>query len=132
MTRLCTAVLVVFSCTFSIAWTSELEAGEPQLAHMVFFTLKEDTDAAKQKLVAACKKYLSSHEGTVYYSAGAIAQDFDREVNDRDFHVALHLVFKNKAAHDKYQTHPQHLKFIQENRNNWSNVRVFDSYLPAE
>ena len=40
-----------------------------------------------------------------------------------------HLVFVNKAAHDKYQEHPRHLKFIEENKENWEKVRVFDSYL---
>ncbi|MCA9223731.1 MAG: Dabb family protein [Planctomycetales bacterium] len=96
---------------------------------MVFFQLNDDSDAAKQKLVAACDKYLSEHEGTVYYSAGVLAEDLDREVNVRDFHVALHLVFENKAAHDKYQTHPRHLKFIEENKADWKGVRVFDSYI---
>ncbi|MCA9162708.1 MAG: Dabb family protein [Planctomycetales bacterium] len=96
---------------------------------MVFFQLNDDSDAAKQKLVAACDKYLSDHEGTVYYSAGVLAEDLDREVNVRDFHVALHLVFENKAAHDKYQTHPRHLKFIEENKADWKGVRVFDSYI---
>ena len=78
----------------------QAKAADPQVAHMVFFKLKESTDQNKEKLVAACDKYLSDHEGTVYYSAGVMAQDLDRDVNDRDFDVALHVVFKNKAAHD--------------------------------
>src|SRR5256885_5436819 len=52
---------------------------------------------------------------------------FRSEVNDREFDVALHLVFKDKAAHDKYQDHPRHAKFIEENKGNWKKVRVFDS-----
>ncbi|MEX1026478.1 MAG: Dabb family protein, partial [Candidatus Paceibacterota bacterium] len=51
--------------------------------------------------------------------------------NDLDFHVALHLVFANKKAHDKYATHPRHLKFIEENEHLWGKVRVFDSYLSS-
>ena len=34
-----------------------------------------------------------------------------------------------KAAHDTYQDHPRHLRFIEENKELWSKVRVFDSYL---
>ena len=45
--------------------------------------------------------------------------------------VALHLVFASRQHHDTYQTHPQHLKFIEENKHLWSSVRVFDSYLAA-
>ena len=37
---------------------------------MVYFTLKDNSPAAKKKLVDACKKYLKDHDGTVYFSAG--------------------------------------------------------------
>jgi hypothetical protein len=97
------------------------------LAHMVYFTLKDKSAAEKDKLVAACKKYLSKHPGTVYFSAGTLAEDLKRPVNDRDFDVALHLVFKNRAAHDQYQTAKRHEQFIEENKDNWTKVRVFDS-----
>jgi hypothetical protein len=97
------------------------------IGHMVYFSLKDNSSEAKAKLVAACKKYLTEHEGTVYFSAGVLAEDFKRDVNDRDWDVALHLVFKNRAAHDKYQDHPRHVKFIEENKDNWKKVRVFDS-----
>jgi hypothetical protein len=99
----------------------------PMLAHMVYFTLKDQSADAKEKLVAACKKYLSKHAGTVYFSAGTRAEDLKREVNDRDFDVALHIVFQNRAAHDRYQTAKRHVQFIDENKENWTKVRVFDS-----
>lgn len=102
---------------------------ERMLAHDVYFSLKDNSPEAKAKLVAACKKYLAGHPGTVWFAAGSLAEDFQREVNDRDFDVALCLVFKDKAAHDAYQKHERHLKFIEENKDNWKKVRVFDSYL---
>lgn len=108
------------------------EAAAPMVGHMVFFTLQESTPENRQKLVAACDEYLSDHDGTVYYSAGVIADDFDRPVNVRDFDVALHVVFQDKAAHDVYQTHARHLKFIEENNDSWKQVRVFDSYIKAK
>lgn len=107
------------------------QASEPQLAHMVFFELKQGSDENRKTLVAACDKYLSGHEGTAYYSAGVIAHDMSRDVNVRDFDVALHVVFVNKEAHDRYQKHPRHLQFIGENRDSWKTVRVFDSYVSA-
>ncbi|MHC4876737.1 MAG: Dabb family protein [Planctomycetota bacterium] len=102
---------------------------DPQLAHMVFFDLNDDSDGAREQLVAAAQKYLSGHDGTVYFSVGVIGKEFDRPVNDHDFSVALHVVFENKAAHDVYQQHERHLAFIEENKANWKRVRVFDSYL---
>ena len=105
------------------------KAAGPLIGHMVYFTLKERTPADRERLVAACKKYLAEHDGVVFFSAGVITEDFKRDVNDRDWDVALHLVFADKAAHDKYQDHPRHLKFIEENKDSWAKVRVFDSEL---
>jgi len=104
-------------------------ADGPQLAHMVYFKLKDTSGASRAKLAAACKLLLSGHEGTVFFGTGTLAGDLSRPINDRDFDVSLHLVFASKAAHDKYQEHPRHLKFIEENKDNWEKVRVFDSYL---
>jgi hypothetical protein len=104
-------------------------AAEPQLAHMVYFKLKDNSGVSRAKLVAACKLLLTNHPGTVSFATGTLAGDFNREVNDRDFDVSLHLVFTNKEAHNKYQEDPRHLKFIEENKENWEKVRVFDSYL---
>ncbi len=99
------------------------------LAHNVYFVLNDNSPAAKQALVDACKKYLAGHPGTVFFAAGVLAEEFQRPVNDRGFDVALHLVFTNKAAHDAYQTIEPHLRFIEENKANWKQVRVFDSYV---
>jgi len=87
------------------------------LSHDVYFTLKD-----------ACKKYLSNHPGTVLFGAGTLVEEHHREVNDRDFHVALHVVFEDKAAHDKYQDADAHQRFIEEFKHNWAKVRVFDSW----
>lgn len=111
------------------AWAARDDAPARPLGHMVFFSLKERTPQNRDRMVAACQKYLTGHPGTVSFSTGTIAEDLAAEVNDRDFDVALHLVFADKAAHDAYQVHPRHLKFIEENKDLWAKVRVFDSYL---
>jgi hypothetical protein len=100
-----------------------------QLAHIVFFTLAEPNDANRAKVVEACKKYLAKHEGLVYFGVGVRAPEYDRPVNDRDYDVALHLVFATAKDQDVYQTHPQHLKFVDECQGLWKQVRVFDSRL---
>lgn len=97
------------------------------LAHNVFFALHDSSPAAQQKLVAACKKYLTDHPGTVFFACGSRAEELNREVNDRDFDVALHIVFQDQAAHDVYQDAPRHHEFVAENKASWKKVRVFDS-----
>lgn len=103
------------------------EAKGPMLCHDVYFALKDNSAAAKKKLVDACTKHLSKHPGEVFFAAGTIAEDFNREINDRDFDVSLHIVFQNKAGHDRYQDAERHKQFIAENKDNWKKVRVFDS-----
>jgi hypothetical protein len=107
--------------------TGTKTAAGPLIGHMVYFKLKDATEENKKKLVEACKKYLADHDGVVFFSAGVVSDAFKRDVNDREWDVALHLVFTDKAAHDKYQDHPEHLKFIDENKAGWAKVRVFDS-----
>ncbi len=109
----------------------EPASGGPKLAHMVYFTLAEATPENRQKLVDACKKHLTGHPGVAYFSVGTLADDFKRDVNDREFDVALNIVFENKAAHDTYQDSPRHQEFLK-NKAIWKKVRVFDSYLEAE
>ncbi len=103
-------------------------AGGPQLAHCVFFSLVEPTAEARNKLVAACHRHLTGHPGEMSFSVGTLS-DLARAVNDRDYDVALHIVFENRAAHDAYQTAARHLKFIEENKAGWKKVRAFDSDL---
>jgi hypothetical protein len=104
-------------------------AAGPKLAHMVYFKLKDGSDANRAKLMASCKLLLSGHEGVEYFSTGSLAADLDKEFNDRDFDVSLNLVFANKEAHDKYQESDKHKKFIEMNLESIDKVRVFDSYL---
>ncbi len=104
-------------------------AKEAKVGHNVYFSLNDNSDAAKEKFVASCKKYLSGHPDTSFFAVGVLAKDMKRPVNDQDFDVSIHIVFTNKAAHDKYNVSEKHLKFIDENKGSFKKVRVFDSYL---
>lgn len=99
------------------------------LAHDVFFSLNDTSPEAVDKLVRSCHANLKGHPGVVFYAAGVLAEDCQRDVNDRDFQVALQLVFEDKAAHDEYQVSESHQQFIAENKSNWSQVRIFDAYV---
>ncbi len=102
---------------------------EPMIGHNVFFQLHDNSPSARQSLVDACEKHLTGHPGEVFFAAGALAEALDRPVNIRDWDVALHIVFKTQADHDRYQEEERHLRFIDENKSNWKKVRVFDSLI---
>ena len=126
----CLAAVAAFTLALAFNGPGKTEAAGasgPLLAHDVYFSLKENSAEAKKKLVDACMKHLSKHPGTVFFAAGTLAEELNRPVNDRDFDVALHIVFKDRAAHDKYQEDPRHKQFIEENKAAWKKVRVFDS-----
>jgi hypothetical protein len=96
---------------------------------MVYFTLKDHSPAKIDELVKACQTYLNIQPGILFFAAGTCDRELNREVNDLDWHVALHLVFVDRPAHDLYQTDPDHKTFIEEQKANWARVRVFDSLI---
>jgi hypothetical protein len=100
---------------------------EAMLAHMVYFKLTDNSPPGIERQVAACRKYLTDHPGTLFFGVGTRTSDLNRDVNDKDFDVGLHVVFKNRAAHDGYQVSPRHVQFIAENKPHWAKVRVFDA-----
>ena len=99
------------------------------IGHMVYFTLADNSRAKTKELVSACEKYLSKQPGEVFFAAGERVTAFSRDVNVQNWDVALHIVFKTVADHDAYQDAARHQQFIQENKANWKQVRVFDSVL---
>ena len=99
----------------------------PMLVHCVYFTLREDTPAARQRLIEGCYANLAPIEGIRHFWAGERDEGLVRDVNDKDFDVALTVVFRDRAAHDRYQPDERHQRFIAANKDNWEKVRVFDS-----
>jgi hypothetical protein len=97
------------------------------LAHSVYFSLVDNSPAMIQAMVSACKKYLADHPGVIFFATGTLNGELTRPVNDVNFDVALHVVFDSNASHDAYQIAPLHQQFIQENKPNWKQVRVFDA-----
>jgi quinol monooxygenase YgiN len=98
-----------------------------KLAHMVFFTLHDNSESKVNELISACHQYLNNHPGVIYFSVGKPTPDLVRPVNDRAHEVALHVVFADRAAHDAYQVAPRHQEFIDLHKANWKQVRVFDA-----
>src|SRR6516225_288244 len=94
------------------------------LAHTVFFSLLDSSDEARRRVIELCKTHLTGHPGEVYFAVGALSE-LAREVNDREFDVALHIVFDSRATHDAYQTAPRHLRFVEQAKPLWKKVRVF-------
>ena len=94
--------------------------------HGVFFWMKPDAPAgAAEQIAADCRELIAPLDGLAFFDVGRPAMT-PREVVDNSYHVGLLTVFVDSAAHDAYQTHPQHLEFIARNKANWERVRIYD------
>ena len=94
--------------------------------HVVLFWMKPSAPAAhREQLANDCRELLSQIPGLTLIEVGHPAMT-PREVVDNTYDVGLLTVFKDSAAHDVYQTHPLHLKFIERNKANWERVKIYD------
>ncbi|KAA5543595.1 Dabb family protein [Roseiconus nitratireducens] len=99
-----------------------------RLAHHVFFTLKDNSDEAVESLITDCQTYLKDHDGVVDFAVGRRDVELDRPVNAK-YDVSLHVIFRDRATHDAYQTAEKHVTFIERQKENWQQVQVCDSLL---
>lgn len=100
-----------------------------KLFHSVFFQLKDSSDSACEAFIKDCRTYLSGQNGVLSFHAARIVEEHQREVNMRDFHVSIHIIFESKQHHDDYQGCDDHNVFVDRNKDNWGTVRVYDAYI---
>jgi hypothetical protein len=81
-------------------------------SHVVIFWADPDKPDAADELVAGAKKYLTSIPGVLQFHVGRMAPSH-RRVVDQTYQIALNITFPDKQAQDAYQTHPQHLEFVE-------------------
>jgi hypothetical protein len=58
---------------------------------------------------------------------GVPASTEERDVVDHSYSVSYMAFFDSKEDQDIYQTHPIHLKFVEDNSHLWKKVVVYDS-----
>ena len=95
--------------------------------HMVYFYLRNPGSADDtQALLRGCREHLTNIPGVLRLSVGTPAGT-PRDVVDNTYGVALLVEFADAAAHDVYQDHPDHLRFIEACSRFWSRVQVYDT-----
>jgi hypothetical protein len=94
--------------------------------HHVFFWLQNEGNASdKEKLIAGLKK-LSAVKTIKHFHIGKPANT-NRDVIDSSYAVSWLLEFANDADQASYQTDPIHLKFIEDCKQLWKKVVVYDT-----
>ena len=106
---------------------NEASIDRTDFVHTVFFWIKEGvteeqkTDFRKNGLTALSKI------GSIYKFYAGPPAGTPREVVDNSYDFALICHFENAAAQDSYQDDPIHLKFIEDYKDLWEKVVVYDN-----
>lgn len=94
--------------------------------HHVYFWLKDPVTTEVRSCFEKGLNKLVTIDTIVDYNIGVPAGT-NREVIDGSYTYSLLVTFKNRKDQDIYQTHPIHLKFIEDCSALWERVVVYDS-----
>jgi len=94
--------------------------------HHVFFWLKDPKNAEARKAFEKGIQALVKVPQIQSYHIGTPVES-PREVVDDSFTYSYIAFFKNGADQDVYQTHPIHLKFVEDCQHLWEKVIVYDA-----
>lgn len=127
-----TAALVAGTLMTTLT-SSEAEAntvkGETlSFVHHVFFWLKDPKNKQDHdKLLAGLRGLGKIKEIKMAHIGSPSINDFDKPVTDASYSFSVLLIFGSKSDEEKYLVHPLHKKFIEDHKNLWSKVVVYDS-----
>ena len=100
---------------------------KPVLIHTVFFWTKEGTtDAQKKAFEVGLEKLGTCPQiGTFYW--GPPAPTEKRDVVDNSYDYAINVHFNSLEDQAAYQAEPIHLQFIEDHKDIWGKVIVYDN-----
>ncbi|HEY3371613.1 MAG TPA: Dabb family protein [Prolixibacteraceae bacterium] len=96
------------------------------LVHHVFFWLKDPKNEDARKAFENGLQDLVKVPLIQSYHIGTPVES-NRDVVDDSFTYSYIAFFKNQEAQSTYQTHPVHLKFIEDCQHLWEKVVVYDA-----
>ena len=113
--------------TFGTVSARTIKKDKPMLVHHVYFWLKNPNSKEDLKKLLDGLKTLEKIETIRASHIGVPATTEKRDVIDASYSASELFIFDDVAGQDVYQTHPLHLKFIENCSALWSKVVVYDS-----
>ena len=129
-----TAALVAGTVMTTLV-NSETEANVKEdtplsFVHHVFFWLKNPKNKKDyDKLLAGLKGLGKIEQIKMSHIGLPSVNNFDKPVTDASYSFSVLLIFNSKSDEEQYLVHPLHKKFIDDHKNLWSKVVVYDSSL---
>ncbi|HZX74315.1 MAG TPA: Dabb family protein [Cyclobacteriaceae bacterium] len=113
--------------TFGITTLFATKKDKPMLAHHVYFWLKNPNSKEDLKKLLDGIKTLEKIETVRGFHVGVPASTEKRDVVDNSYSASELILFDDVKGQDVYQTHPIHLKFVENCSSLWTKVIVYDS-----
>ena len=115
------------AATAASAATTTAQTNRKQLAHHVFFWLKNPGSREDLNKLLEGLRTLEKIESVRKIHIGVPASTEKREVVDSSYSVSELIFFDDVAGQDAYQVHPIHKKFVEQCAHLWQKVIVYDS-----
>lgn len=96
------------------------------LTHHVLFWLKSETTETQKQAFRKGLESLKGVESVEQLFIGTPAP-ISRAVVDTTYTFSLNIIFKDLAAHDTYQVHTLHKAFLEEFRQYFEKVVIYDA-----
>jgi hypothetical protein len=97
------------------------------LVHTVFFYLKSDLSGELREDFRRQVATLGEISTVSSFYLGTPAPVPPRPIIDRTYDFGITCVFKDVAAHDAYQVDPIHKVFIDDCKDRWARVQIYDT-----
>ena len=81
-------------------------------SHIVVFWTDPANPNAADELLTSANQLLKKIPGVTQFHAGKMTPSH-RPVVEQSYQMALNLIFTSKQAEQSYQTHPQHVEFVE-------------------
>ncbi|EPR67483.1 Dabb family protein [Cyclobacterium qasimii] len=94
------------------------------IVHQVYFWLHQP-EKDLNAVLDGCKK-IALTKSVKSHSIGKAAATEKREVIDDSYDIALMVNFDSIEDHDDYQVDPIHLQFIEDHKDKWASVKIYD------
>lgn len=97
------------------------------LVHTVFFWLKKELTPDQRAQFQAGLETLKDIEDADTVYIGTPSATPERPVIDSSYDYCLTVILKDIPSHDAYQDHPIHHAFIENCKEFWTEVKVYDA-----
>lgn len=97
------------------------------LVHTVLFWLRKDIDGDKVTEFRIALESLKGIESAEAVYIGIPAATPERPVIDNSYDFCLTVILKDMAAHDAYQIDPLHTAFLENNKELFKKVKIYDA-----